>query len=152
MAAVSAAAIEAGLKRPFMCRSEKKTYSESMKSSLSPRRCILSLLLGAGLLLTAPARADTEQDRARDAVRAGQIMPLDRVLARVRQTWPGEVLEVELEQKHGLWVYDIRLLQPDGQLRKLRLDARDAAPLKDRLRWRERRGGDEGRHRGGDGT
>jgi hypothetical protein len=115
-----------------------------MRSAPSPCRFALPLLLG--LLLVAPAHADSEQDRAREAVQAGQVMPLDKVLALVRHSWPGEVLEVELVQKHGLWIYDIRLLQPDGRLQKLKLDARNAQPLHDRLRLRERRGPNAGRH------
>lgn len=120
-----------------------------MRTEFLVRQLALPLLLG--LLLAPPVRADTDQDRAREAVQSGQVMPLEKVLARVRQTWPGEVLEVELEQKHGQWVYDIKLLQPDGQLRKLRLDARNAALMQEKLRLRERRGEGAGRHGNGGG-
>lgn len=87
----------------------------------------LALLLSGLLAVPAPARADNDDDdhdRARAAVAAGEVMPLQAVLARLRTRHPGEVLEVELEQDHGRWRYEIKLLQPDGALRKLKLDAR----------------------------
>lgn len=99
---------------------------------LAPRlgRVMTSALALAMLLAgPAPARADDDHgsddhDRARAAVAAGEVMPLQAVLARLRTRHPGEVLEVELEQDHGRWRYEIKLLQPDGALRKLKLDAR----------------------------
>ena len=52
---------------------------------------------------------------------------------------PGQVLEVELEleQDHGLWVYEIKLLTPAGQLTKVKLDAQTARVL--RIQSREGR-------------
>ena len=37
---------------------------------------------------------------------------------------------IELEQDRGVWIYEIKLLQPDGRLVKLKLDARTAQPLR----------------------
>lgn len=68
-----------------------------------------------------PRKGDHEQARA--AVQAGQVMPLPRLLAQLQQTHPGQVLELELERDDGRWIYEVKLLQPDGQLLKLELDA-----------------------------
>ncbi len=71
-----------------------------------------------------------DHDRARRAVQAGEILPLQEVLNRLARRQPGQVLEVELERESGrCWVYEIKLLQPDGRLLKLQLDARNGAPL-----------------------
>ena len=43
---------------------------------------------------------------------------------------PGQVLEVELEQEDGRWVYEVKLLQAGGRLMKLELDAGTGAVLK----------------------
>lgn len=56
-------------------------------------------------------------------------MPLHALLERVAQRQPGQVVEVELEREDGMWVYEIKLLRPDGILLKLELDARDATVL-----------------------
>ena len=40
-----------------------------------------------------------------------------------------QVLELELEREDGRWIYEVKLLQADGQLLKLDLDARTAEVL-----------------------
>lgn len=74
--------------------------------------------------LTGVAHADPDQDLARDAVRTGQVLPLEKILGKVKKVCPGDVLEIELKQKGDFWLYDVKVLQPDGQLRKLRVNAR----------------------------
>lgn len=93
-----------------------------------------ALLIGVALGM-APARADDDDhERARRAVESGQILPLRDVLARLERSYPGRVLEVELERDDGLWLYEIKLLQADGRLLKLKLDAKTAAVLKEKRR------------------
>lgn len=89
--------------------------------------------LAAAAAAPVQARED-DHDRALRAVQAGQVMPLPQVLDRLARTHPGQVLEVELEEKRGAWLYEIRLLQPDGRRVKLEVDARSG----DLLRARER--------------
>lgn len=89
-------------------------------------------------LAVLPVRADREhdQDRARAAVQAGQALPLKTVLARLEREAPGQVLDVELEQKDGRWIYEIKLLQPGGRLVKLEVDAATAEVLRRKERPR----------------
>lgn len=75
-----------------------------------------------------------DHERAREAVTSGQVLPLRTVLERLEKTYPGQVLEVELESEDEGWVYEVRLLQADGLLRKVRLDARTAEVLSSRTR------------------
>ncbi|WP_084153958.1 PepSY domain-containing protein [Simplicispira psychrophila] len=85
----------------------------------------------------APAWSGSHDDheRALQAVQSGQVLPLTTVLERLGREHPGQVLEVELEQDDGQWIYEIKLLSADGQLMKLKLDARTAQVL--RLKVRE---------------
>ncbi len=89
-----------------------------------------------------PVRADdrADHDRARAAVQAGEVMPLPALLERLQRTHPGQVLELELERddKAGRWVYEVVLLQADGQRLKLDVDARTAEVLKVKRRGGER--------------
>lgn len=87
----------------------------------------------------APAHADKDHERARAAVQGGQVLPLKTLLERLERTHPGQVLEVELERDDGRWVYEIRLLQADGRLLKLDVDAAGGEVL--RRREREARRG-----------
>jgi hypothetical protein len=143
MAAVWARRLEPRLKPPFIPRSGTIPHSALMTRPAAPSRLCSRLrrwwppLAWLSLLATlaAPpsARADDDDDhdhdRARAAVAAGEVLPLQALLARLRSRQPGEVLEVELEQDHGRWRYEIKLLQADGTLRKLKLDARTGEPL-----------------------
>lgn len=121
----------------------------------------LTILLVAGVFAAASVGSgradedeyDPEQDHetAREAVRRGAILPLDRILERVRRDFRGEMLAVELEREHhrGLeetLVYEVKLLAPDGAVTELYYDARTGDLLRargHRLEEHERRGPDD---------
>lgn len=90
---------------------------------------IVALAVNTLTISTVWASGDDDHDRARRALQSGQILPLSTVLERLERNQPGKVLEVELEQKEGLWIYKVKLLQTDGQLVKLMLDAKSAMPI-----------------------
>lgn len=94
------------------------------------------LLVGAAAMqpLVASADGGRDHDRARAALEAGEILPLETILARVRRQHPGDVLELELEREHGRWVYEIKLLQQGGRVVKLEVDASTGEVLRDRNR------------------
>lgn len=98
----------------------------------------LAAALWAGVLVAGPARADGPRDheRARAALQAGEILPLQKVLERVQRKHPGDVLEVELEREDGRWVYELKLLQRGGTLVRLDVDAATAEVLRSRSRAR----------------
>lgn len=101
------------------------------------RRALSGMTLCAvAFVLPAPVLGSdkADHDRARQAVQSGQVLPLRTVLERLEREAPGQVLEVELEQENGQWVYEIKVLQSDGRVVKLLLDARDARVLKRRQR------------------
>lgn len=66
-----------------------------------------------------------DHDRARQALEAGEILPLKTVLEKVSADTPGSVLEVELDRRHGRWVYEVKLLRQGGSVVKLWVDASD---------------------------
>jgi uncharacterized membrane protein YkoI len=92
------------------------------------------LLLGLCAPVAAREGAKDDHERARAAVQAGEILPLPVLLERLQRTYPGQVLELELEREDGRWIYEVRLLQPNGQLLRLELDARTAQVLEGRRR------------------
>ena len=111
------------------------------------QRSVAGLVLACAL--AAPAHADADHDRARAAAQAGQIQPLQTVLAAVSKTHPGHILDVELEQENGQWVYEIKLLQADGYLRKLLINARTMEILSEHVGHGRRRPGSPGPPHGG---
>ncbi len=76
------------------------------------------------------AGADDDYLEARDLVRAGTILPLERILERAQGEHPGRVLEVELEAKHDRYVYEIELLDVEGRVWELYYDASTGEFLK----------------------
>lgn len=110
-----------------------------MKMPGMPRLWIAAVALVAlvlGTMLSGPASADGSGDheRARAALQAGEVLPLQKVLERVQRSHPGDVLEVELEREDGRWVYELKLLQRGGSLLRLDVDARTAEVLRSRPR------------------
>ncbi len=94
---------------------------------------ICALVAALALLTTAPAAlagGERDHDRARAALRAGEVLPLTTILERVAKEQPGLLLEVELEREHGRWIYELKLLQSSGALVKLKVDARDGRLLR----------------------
>ncbi|MBS0392371.1 MAG: PepSY domain-containing protein [Comamonadaceae bacterium] len=97
------------------------------------RRSIVPLALALGILGVAGAlHADErgDHDRARQALQQGQVLPLRQVLDKVEREYQGQVLKIEFERDDGRYVYDIRLLQKDGRMAKLKVDAVDGRVLK----------------------
>lgn len=98
------------------------------------RRWLLGVASVWLVLALSTVQADDRGDheRARAALLAGEVLPLSTVLDRLQRSHPGQILEVDLERETGRWIYEIKLLQADGQLLKLELDARTAEVLKEK--------------------
>ena len=94
------------------------------------RRLAPQLAAALMLAIALPADADSDHDRARQALEAGEILPLRTVLDKLARDVPGQVMEVELERSAERWIYEIKLLQAGGALIKLKVDARDATVIK----------------------
>ena len=85
---------------------------------------MLMVLLTCSLLATSVLAISTDQERATQAVQAGDILSLRVILERLEQTQPGQVLDVEFEQKQGVWIYELKILKAGGRLQKLKVDAK----------------------------
>ena len=94
------------------------------------RLSLCAVLLACG---SAASNAGDDHDRARQALEAGEVLPLRSILERVEREYPGQVIDVELEREHesrrDRWVYEIKVLRSGGSLIKLKVDARDGTIL-----------------------
>jgi len=97
-------------------------------------RSVASLVLAATLAVSAGVpvvRADdVGPEVAKRLLREGRIMSLPDILVEVRKQVPGEFLETELELEDGIYVYEIKLLRPDGRLQEIEADAATGKILK----------------------
>jgi uncharacterized membrane protein YkoI len=117
--------------------------------------CALLLAFGSSAGMADSSR---DHDRARQALEAGEVLPLRTILERVEREYPGQVVDVELEREHEdkgspeRWVYKIKLLRSGGALIKLKVDARSGTVIGNKERsgaehereQRGRRGGNDG--------
>ena len=88
-----------------------------------------ALWLGAGLDLPQAHSAESDHELARQALQQGKVLPLRTVLDQVERQYQGQVLKVEFEHDDGRFIYEMRLLHPNGQLSKLKVDAVDGRVL-----------------------
>lgn len=91
-------------------------------------RLLLALALAAAASTGLHAGGD-DHERARRALERGEVLPLRAVLEQVERTQQGQVLKIEFERDDGRYLYKIRLLQPDGRVAKLKVDAVDGRVL-----------------------
>lgn len=102
----------------------------------------VALGLGVASLTTQPVLASSDHERARQALQSGEILPLDKILARVSASQPGQILEVELDDERTrdgkIWVYEIKGVSADGKLFKMKVDARTGDVLESRSKTRDR--------------
>lgn len=82
-------------------------------------------ILTAGLLLISPAIADSiDPALIRALVDRGEILPLEQIMKLNESQLVGRIIKVELERERGVYLYEIKVLPPDGRYRELKIDAR----------------------------
>ena len=93
------------------------------------RRTALALVMFCS---TAMAR-DLGPDEALNLRKQGVILPLEQVLQQAMDRYPGaKLLEVELEEKHDVYIYEVELLTVEGVARELHLRADSGELVKDK--------------------
>lgn len=123
-------------RRPASPRPTPRAGRSRAHGALRVALGVLGALATLGALLlpatSVQAHDDDDHERARAALRAGEVLPLSTLLERLQRRHPGQVLEVELERDDGRWVYEVKLLRRDGQLFELELDARSGELISQR--------------------
>lgn len=93
--------------------------------------CKLLIAGAIAVLLSAlPAAAETDQAMARKLRADGIILPLETIVAKAQVAKPGELLEAELDQDQGRYIYEVEILDAAGQVWEIKLDAGTAKLLK----------------------
>ncbi|HVZ06208.1 PepSY domain-containing protein [Hyphomicrobium sp.] len=93
---------------------------------------LLTALLFAGGLLPAVADDDDhDHELARQALSEGRIRPLTDIIDAFKAKFPGDIVGVELEAKKGKsFVYEFKVVTPDGKLKEVKVDAQTANIIK----------------------
>jgi uncharacterized membrane protein YkoI len=91
-----------------------------------PLLSALCLLLVSAALAGPPrdwADDDHSHDKARRAVARGDALPVAEVMKRLHAQVEGDVVATEYEFEFERWVYEFKLVDPQGRLRKVHIDA-----------------------------
>lgn len=90
------------------------------------------------------ARADDDQARARAALEAGRILPLEKIVDAAKARTQGTILDVELDDDDDhlppgqtRWKYEVKALTPDGRVIELEYDAQSGALLREKQKRRD---------------
>lgn len=82
------------------------------------------------LLNPIPVQADISQTTARKLSASGQILPLETIHTKAKSIKAGKILETELESKKGIYIYEVELLDNQGTVWEIKLDAKTGALIK----------------------
>ncbi len=99
----------------------------------------LLMMVMTGLTTTAMAKdrplllAELEAREVHKLKESGDIMSLESLLKMVRRDYPGRVIEVELEDEDGRYVYEMEIVDEAGSVWEIHLDA-DTGELLERER------------------
>ncbi|MHB2248816.1 PepSY domain-containing protein [Pseudomonas fitomaticsae] len=85
-----------------------------------------------GLTANRAHTCDLHADEARKLIDAGTIVPIETVKATAMARHPDSTLiDIELERRYGIYLYQIELKDPQGVEWELELDASDGLLRKD---------------------
>lgn len=104
------------------------------------RRPVLSLLFAVAALALggSPAHADSDDDSDENitldaiqrGVQNGRIRPLSELKAIIAERFPGDIVRIEPSVRHGTFTYEFKVLQGDGRLVEIHMDAASGRILK----------------------
>jgi uncharacterized membrane protein YkoI len=93
---------------------------------------LLYIILLASFFGFCNARADDDHIRAKDLVASGEILPLEKILQNAFAGRHWRLLEAELDQEHGHYIYELEILDEKGKVWKLEYDAKSGQAIKSR--------------------
>ncbi len=96
---------------------------------IRPRHAALAAAMFLMALQPALAQEDDpepDHELARQALQRKEILPLDQVLAAIRDRVPGEIVEIELEREKDRWIYEVEIIDETGRMRDVLVDAKNA--------------------------
>ncbi len=70
------------------------------------------------------SHADISQRQARTLLQSGQILSLENIHQKAHLIQPGRIIESELEKKGKRYIYEVEILDSNGVVWELKLDAK----------------------------
>lgn len=99
----------------------------TIKGIIQPMKKILVLL--SVFIVTPLFAKDRDHDTAYRLKQSGEILPLEIILEHAKRYHDGQIIEVELEEKRKQFIYEIEIIDTNGILWEMKLDATDGTLL-----------------------
>lgn len=82
------------------------------------------VMTALAILLASSLAWAGDHERARELLERGEILSLSEIIKQTNTEIPGKILEVELEEKGGLIVYEVEFLGKQGVVMEMLIDAK----------------------------
>ncbi|WP_157072557.1 PepSY domain-containing protein [Photobacterium sanguinicancri] len=106
--------------------------SKIIKSlTLSTMLCWVTLVSATAAAAPTPRlEIDEDHDDFMEAVEHGLIQSFSALQSTVARQLHGRIIKVELEEDDDIWVYELKLLDPNNNIVKVEYDARTLSIIK----------------------
>lgn len=74
--------------------------------------------------------AELKADKVWELKQSGKVMPLEDLIKQVRRDYPGRIIEIELDDEDGRYIYELELVDENGVVWDLDVDAKTGQVLK----------------------
>lgn len=91
---------------------------------------VAAFLLSLLIPVTQSSYAEESLAKARALSESGEILSLEQIIASAKSIKSGDFLEIELERKHGTYIYEVELLDNKGQVWELKFNAKSGELIK----------------------
>ncbi len=91
---------------------------------MNPTTLVITLSVGAVLALSTPAWSEKKGAHGGKAALAKDAtVTIEQAIKTASEQVPGTVVEAELERKHGKTVWEVEVLDADGKVTEVHIDA-----------------------------
>lgn len=91
------------------------------------------LVMAVGMINLAHAGSDVSDKQVRAWVTEGKILPFEEIYSLNKSRLSGRLLDLEIEREDGRIVYEAELLDANGDVRELYIDAVTGEVVKEEL-------------------
>lgn len=120
----------------FSAQGQTTMLAAPLRSHLRTLALLAAVTVGGLWMMPSAYSDESDHELARQALQAGKVLPLRTVLDQVERSYNGQVIKVEFEHDDGHFIYELRLLHPNGEVSKLKVDAMDGRVLSVRKKGR----------------
>jgi uncharacterized membrane protein YkoI len=87
------------------------------------------VVTGITLLIASAVYADVDQQEAITLLQQGNILSLEQIIEHAKHHQAGKVIDTELDEDDGIYIYELEVLDADGQVWEVEMNAQSGELL-----------------------